>query len=151
MKRFAIPRIAMNRDGTFGVFIECDVPQIGNVPFAATLERRWENNQKGISCIPDAIYVCKRVQSPKFGNTFEVVGVPDRDEIRFHWGDIDLDTHGCVVVAEYFEALYSKIDNLMKTAIVNPTPKKGFEEFLKRTTGIDEFMLDIFWVPGVKH
>lgn len=139
MKHFAIPRIAMNRDGTFGVFIECDVPGIGDVPFAATLERRWENNQKGVSCIPAAIYVCRRVQSPKFGNTFEVVGVPDRDEICVHGGAIDLDTHGCVVVAEYFEALQGK------AAILNPRPGKGFGEFLERTKGIDEFMLNIFW------
>lgn len=83
-------------DGTFGVF------SINNFPFAVTCEREWLNNQKGISCIPTGRYWCKRVHSIKFGDTWEVTGVDGRTEILIHKGNIDDDSHGCIIVGEYF-------------------------------------------------
>lgn len=80
----------------FGVVLK------GDQPFAVTLERPWANNARHISCIPQGIYVCKRVQSPKFGNTWQVMNVPGRSEILIHAGNRFLDSHGCILIAEKF-------------------------------------------------
>jgi hypothetical protein len=119
----------MISDGTFGVLLE------ENIPFALTVERPWLSNQKGISCIPGGSYSCRRVDSPKFGNTFEVVGVSDRSEILFHKGNVDEDSHGCIIIGEQFESLNGKIAVLASA--------KGFSEFLDRLKDRVFFTLEI--------
>ena len=96
MKTLIINRVATGNDGTFGTI------KFKNKPFALTLEREWLNNASNISCIPAGTYKCKRVQSPKFGGTFEVTNVPGRSHILFHKGNIDDDSHGCILVGEQF-------------------------------------------------
>lgn len=113
----------------FGVLID------GHTPFAVTLERKWNNNIRNISCIPPGSYVCKRIESPKFGNTFEVTNVVGRKHILFHWGNLYLDSHGCIIVGEEFGELRENIAVL--------SSRRGFREFIKRTDGIDAFMLKI--------
>lgn len=132
MKQFSIIRIAGNQDGTFGVFFDEDQP------FCLTLERQWLDNRKGESCIPDADYICKRINSPKFGNTFEICDVLGRSNIEFHKGNLMMDSHGCVIVGEQFEPLDGKNGVLASG--------KAFDEFLQRTKEIDEFKLTIMWV-----
>ena len=126
-KNIKLWRIVDNIDGTFGVLIDEDVP------FAVTVERRWLDNKKGESCIPPGVYVCKRITSPKFGNTFQVTAVPGRSEILFHKGNIIDNTHGCIIIGEQFEPLGNK------TAVI--ASGKGFGEFLQRLSGINEFNL----------
>ena len=130
MKTLILKRIADNKDGTFGVLLD------GQIPFALTLERQWLNNEKGKSCIPVGEYTCKRVLSPKFGDTFEVQNVPNRSNILFHKGNINYDTHGCLLVGEQFE----KFDD--KTAVLSSA--KGFSEFMERLKGEKEFLLRIY-------
>ena len=127
MRMFRLIRVAQIPDGTFGVLIDNDIP------FAVTLERPWVNNERNKSCILPGTYVCKRVDSPRFGDTFEVCDVPGRSHILFHKGNIDDDTHGCILVGEQFEALGDKI------AILSSA--KAFKEFKMRTQDIDEFSL----------
>lgn len=120
---------------TFGVLLQED-----QIPFALTLERPWKDNQRSISCIPAGAYTCKRVTSPKFGVTFEVLNVPGRQEILFHKGNIQEDSHGCILIGEQFGVL------LNKPAIL--AAKEGFEEFMRITAvgtspKIDEFKLFI--------
>jgi len=129
MAKFAIKRVAMLPTSSFGVFLD------DGVPFAVTVERPWLNNQRSISCIPADTYLCKRVRSPKFGNTFEITGVPNRSAILFHKGNLSDDSHGCVITGEQFEPLNGK-DGIVASA-------HGFEEFLRRTEGLDEFWLDV--------
>lgn len=129
MRIFKLIRVSMLLDGTFGVLLD------GDVPFGLTVERPWLNNQKGVSCIPDGIYQCMRVDSPKFGNTFEVMDVPGRSEILFHKGNIVDDTHGCIVVGEQFESLGGKV------AVVSSA--KGFVEFLWRTRDLVTFEIEV--------
>lgn len=122
-------RNAYTADGTFGVLAWM------GYPFAVTLERQWKNNEKGESCIPDGSYVCKRVNSPKFGDTFEVTGVPGRAAILFHKGNIDDDSHGCILIGEQFNP-------------INGTPgiaasAAGFDEFKRLTAGRTEFTLAV--------
>lgn len=73
-------------DGTFGVLLD------GAVPFALTLEREWLDNRLEVSCIPDGGYSCRRVNSPRFGGTFEVTGVPGWTYILFHSGNTEDDS-----------------------------------------------------------
>jgi len=96
MKYLTIRRCVTGSQGTFGMVIYKDLP------FALTLEREWKDNRTGISCIPAGNYKCKRVQSPKFGNTFEVTNVPKRTHILFHKGNLDDDSHGCILIGEQF-------------------------------------------------
>ena len=130
-KQFTIIRAPSMEDGTFGMMLD------GAIPFCLTLEREWRNNEIGESCIPDGDYICKRVSSPKFGNTFEVTGVPYRSHILFHKGNIEDDSHGCIILGEQFEPINGK------NAIL--ASGKAFQEFIERTKNIDEFKLSIFW------
>ena len=124
-----LKRVADNEDATFGVLIN------GNIPFAVTLEPAWEDNKKGISCIPSGPYSCKRVKSPRFGDTFEILDVEGRTHILFHKGNSERNTQGCVLIAEEFGKLNGKAAVLASG--------RGFTEFMSILKEIDEFDLII--------
>ena len=115
---------------TFGVFFH-----ERQIPFALTLERPWRNNEHGVSCILPGNYVCKRINSPKFGNTFQVMNVSGRDMIELHKGTFEHDTHGCIIIGEQFGSIENEPVILAS--------KAGFEEFLRLTSTVDEFNLEI--------
>lgn len=129
MKVFNLIRISEIKDGTFGVLLD------DKIPFALTVERPWLENKKGESCIPDGFYTCRRLDSVKFGNTFEVCDVPGRTEILFHKGNVMDDSHGCIIIGEQFEFLNDKVAVLSSA--------KGFGEFLERTKNLVTFELHI--------
>ena len=129
MRVFLLVRVAFTKDGTFGVLLD------QGIPFCVTLERPWLHNQQGMSCILGGEYTCKRVQSPKFGNTFEVMDVPRRTHILFHKGNLMDDSHGCILLGEQYEPIGGK--NAIQAS------GKAFNEFLLRTKDIDSFILRI--------
>jgi len=129
MRRFKLVRIAYIPDGTFGALFDEDTP------FCLTLEREWNDNKRGESCIPRGSYLCKRVQSPKFGDTFEVYDVPGRSHILFHRGNIEDDTHGCLVTGEEYGKYKDKVAVL--------SSGRAFKEFKKRTENLEYFKLEI--------
>ena len=131
MKHFELIRISDFYAGTFGVLLE------GVEPFCLTLERTWLDNRKGESCIPKGRYICKRIISPKFGETFEVTNVQGRSEILFHKGNIEDDTHGCIVLGEQYEPV---LDHYGVAA-----SGKAFSEFMARLVGEEEFELLIWY------
>lgn len=134
-KKLTISRVLTGNSGTFGVLI------FENIPFAVTLEREWLDNARNISCIPAGEYVCKRVNSPKFGSTFEVTEVPGRSHILFHKGNIDDDSHGCILIGEQFgEIGYNK--GIKASA-------QGYGEFMAILSHDMEFNLVIVdnWKP----
>ena len=49
-----------------------------------TLELPWMDNQKRISCIPEGEYDVIKHVSPKFGECFWILNVPERSEILLH-------------------------------------------------------------------
>ena len=124
-----LKRIALTEMGTFGGLLH------KRVPFALTLEREWKDNQPNISCIPVGEYECKRVKSPKFGNTFEVTNVPGRSHILFHKGNLQDDSYGCILVGGQYGNLRGKPGVLAS--------RKGFSEFLEELAGVDFFQLTI--------
>lgn len=119
-----------DRIPTYGVLQRED-----EVPFALTIERPWLNNQRGVSCIVAGSYVAKRHVSPKFGETFWLQEVPGRSEILFHKGNIDDDSHGCIIVGEQYNYVKGE-DGVTASA-------EGFAEFMRLQEGVDEFWLTI--------
>jgi len=141
-KKMILDRITETQHGTFGALLDEDIMRGEFVPFATTLELRWRNNIKENSCIPAGIYECRRIKSPKFGWTFEVTGVPNRENILFHWGNTIKDTLGCIIVGEQFGVLGGL------TAVL--ASKKGFKEFMRRLRLYDTFQLEILQTR-IKH
>ena len=125
-------RIKDTEFGTFGVLFH------NGIPFALTLENTWLNNVRDVSCIPIGKYVCRRFNSTKFGNTFQILGVPKRgngEAIIFHKGNLDDDTRGCILIGEQFELLNGE------PAILRSG--KGFAEFMEKNKYVNEFNLII--------
>ncbi len=125
-------RIENTEYGTFGVLVS------GSIPFALTLENPWINNVRNVSCIPIGRYKCKRFNSPKFGETFRIMNVPNRGEIEgiiFHKGNLDDDTRGCILIGEQFGILNNE------PAILRSGD--GFAEFMDKNRDVDEFDLII--------
>ena len=134
----SLKRIATSEsEGTFGVLLD------GSVPFAVSLEPPHIVQPDGyttpsISSIPAGIYICKRVDSPRFGDTFEVTCVEpksndtyNRTHILFHKGNATHHTRGCILVAEGYGSL-----GVERSA-------QGFNEFISRTEKMDHFILQV--------
>lgn len=124
-------RVRLTQEAVYGVLM----PTGGGAPFAVTLERPWLDNAVRKSCIPEGTYECRRVKSPKFGNTFEVTKVPGRSAILFHAGNTADDSLGCILVGHGFDPVKGK------DGVVSST--KEFGEFLKRQHGSDTFTLTV--------
>lgn len=93
MLKLKLTRIAHNSLGTKGTLA---VPGLTNHFF--TIENPWLDNKKTDSCIPTGTYICKPVNSPRFGMTIEVTNVPNRSHILFHAGNSPDDTDGCILL-----------------------------------------------------
>lgn len=85
-------RLEESQAGTFGVL------RVNKEVFCLTLEPRDELNAPTRSSIPAQQYLCRRVESPKFGETFEVTDVPGRSHVLFHAGNVAHDTQGCILL-----------------------------------------------------
>jgi hypothetical protein len=85
--------------GTFGIL------KVNKTVFCVTLEPPDKENVQNISSIPAQQYICYRHNSPTFGDTFKIMGVPDRSEVLFHAGNIVKHTKGCIILAQYFGKL----------------------------------------------
>lgn len=94
MKSLILNRTTLKSDptGTLGELI------LDGKIICQTLERPWKDNAPEISCIPTGEYLCKRINSPKFGETFEITDVPNRTHILMHSGNYVTDSIGCVLL-----------------------------------------------------
>lgn len=88
-----------NHYGTFGVL------KINKEVFCVTLEPPDRLNRKNMSSIPAQQYRCYKIISPRFGETFQVMNVPDRKNILFHAGNRVGDTAGCIILAQHYGKL----------------------------------------------
>ena len=118
--------------GIYGVLIGADGP------FIVTLELPWLDNAQRTSSIPQGVYVCKRVQSPKFGNTFEVTGVRGRGNILFHSGNSTADTHGCILTGASFDPVGGMNG---KNGVTGS--KLAWDELMDMQRGVDSFTLTV--------
>jgi len=99
MKKVDIVRLEKTEEGTFGVL------RVDGRVQCVTLEPPERGNRVDVSCIPAGTYVCRRVDSPTFGLTFEVTDVPGRTAILFHRGNMVRDTRGCILLGRRFGRL----------------------------------------------
>lgn len=96
MKQLRLVRVSEYAGATMGVLC------IDGSPDYVTLEDAWRGNERMVSCIPVGRYIVKPRVSPKFGNTWQVTGVPERDHILFHAGNTPKDTNGCILLGLQF-------------------------------------------------
>lgn len=87
-----IARYHSAEGGTFGVLL------VHGEPRFVTLEPPWKGNAVGKSCIPLGEYEIGLHVSARHGVTYEVLGVPGRDEILFHAGNEVHETTGCILL-----------------------------------------------------
>lgn len=119
---------------TFGVLL------IDGALECLTLERPYLDNRKNISCIPTGNYLCGRVDSPKFKNTFEVRDVPERSHILFHTGNTYDESLGCIILGSMAGILgYDRA--LLQS-------RRAFNGFMDKLSEVDEFHLGIMNAPG---
>ncbi len=102
---------------------------------ALTLENPWRDNEPNVSCIPVATYTCKRVESPKFGLTYEVTGVDGRTHILFHSGNLEKNTKGCILLGDRIGELHGE------PAVLNS--RKTVARFMDITKDFDTFELSV--------
>jgi hypothetical protein len=114
------------------------IMRVDGAQFCSTLELSWLNNIPFISCIPCGAYTCRRIHSAKYGDTFEITGVPDRDNILLHAGNWASNTEGCVLLGQHAGKLRNK------RAVLNSG--KTFRKFLALTQHVDNFDLFILSV-----
>lgn len=67
-----------------------------------TLEPPWKDNQRNISCVPRGTYELSLHTSSRFGKCFLLNGVPNRDSILIHPGNVRKDTEGCILIGFKF-------------------------------------------------
>ena len=106
---------------------------VDGIPLCTTLENLYLDNLPNESCIPAGEYICKRIVSPKFGDTFLVTGTVDRTHIVFHWGNTHEDTLGCVLLG----SSYGYIGGV--EAILSS--RKAFKSFMNTMSGFNDFRL----------
>jgi len=127
--KLKLVRIEKSEDGTLGMLL------MQGHKFCMTLEPPDKGNQRNISCVPCGSYTCKRVDSPKYGNTFEVMDVPNRGHILFHSGNLARHTKGCILLARKIGILENQI------AILNS--RSTVKEFLRWLKDTHKFELEI--------
>ncbi len=136
--KMQIKRVALLKSATFGVIL------VDGLPFAMTVEPPWLDNKPRVSCIPAGNYTAARCRtlahygyadSPRFGDTFEILNVPGRSRILFHKGNTSADTLGCVILGEKFEPISGKPAVLESAA--------AFAEFKRITAVLSTFAVEI--------
>ncbi len=118
MKNIEIIRLESSQSGVFGAL------KIDKRVFCVSLEPTDYLNARNKSCIPTGQYECQLWNSPKFGRTYLVMGVPNRASILFHPGNRITDTSGCIIVAQHWGKLYGD------RAVLNSG--KTYKEFMRR-------------------
>lgn len=66
-----------------------------------SLERGWQDNQNNISCVPEGDYKLVYEYSARFGRKlWELKGVPNRAECKFHAANYWKELNGCIALGE---------------------------------------------------
>ncbi len=132
MTDIALKRVDVRDWGTYGVLIG------PKGPFIVTLERPWLDNAVQKSSIPVGKYLCKRVDSPRFGKTFEVTGVAGRSKILFHAGNWVYDSLGCILTGTTFDPVGGSDG---KSGVTGS--KLAFDELMDLQRDADSFWLTV--------
>ena len=98
MKTIIINRDVLQDNQTLGV---CYIKSEKNNPkyVGFSLERGWKNNQNNISCIPEGTYKVVLEYSDRFKkDLWEIKGVPNRAECKFHSANYWYQLNGCIAL-----------------------------------------------------
>ena len=83
----------------------------GQIMFSCrTLEREWNNNKIGASCVPESVYTVEKRYSAKFGNHFILRNTEPRSYILIHAGNYNFQTNGCILVGAEHTFLNSDLN-----------------------------------------
>lgn len=139
MRRHKLVRFDATPDGT-----------LGRLEQWRTLEEEDLGNQRNVSSIPTGTYVCRRVDSPRFGETFEVTGVPGRSHILFHAGNTEENTRGCILVGKMFGVLNVLDEDTgeRQHKLATLRSRDAFDEFMAFFEGVDEWLLEVVDYAG---
>lgn len=129
MRIVEIIRLEESDTGTIGVL------KLDKRVFCMTLESADRLNKSNISSIPTQQYICVRSMSPRFGETFTILDIPDRSNVLFHPLNVVEETEGCIGLGEYVSKLRGQ------RAILNSG--KTFKRFMQEMIGEDKFHLTV--------
>lgn len=110
---------------------------------AVTCELPWRNNAHSVSCIPAGEYTAKRTQHPEHGEVFQVMDVPDRDEILLHIGCLPRDTKGCILLGTQFGHVDYADGKPGASGEGVTQSHAAFAAFMAAMNGIDSFPLTV--------
>jgi hypothetical protein len=127
--KLKVTRIGEYQDATFGVLTA------NGRPVCVTLEDKWRNNERMVSCIPSGHYKLVKHQSLKFGECYKVQDVPGRSDILIHAGNSDADTHGCILLGTSYGLIGPK-------AIIVAS-RAAMSSFMQLMNGIDTADLEV--------
>lgn len=100
MKTIKIIRNWQDTNQTLG---NCTVFDENGKPLftSLSLERGWRNNQSNVSCIPKGEYEVKLEYSNRFKkDLWEIYGVPNRSECKFHAANYWHQLNGCIALGQ---------------------------------------------------
>jgi hypothetical protein len=70
---------------------------IKGILLCRSIELRWANNERNVSCVPEGVYPVAIIQHPKFGECLQVSGVKGRSGILVHVAnDAQKELRGCI-------------------------------------------------------
>ena len=70
---------------------------IKGVLLCRSIELRWANNERNVSCVPEGVYPVAIIQHPKFGECLLVNNVKGRSGILVHVAnDAQKELRGCI-------------------------------------------------------
>ncbi len=70
---------------------------INGILLCRSIELRWANNERNISCVPEGVYPVAIIQHPKFGECLQINGVKGRSGILIHVAnDAQKELRGCI-------------------------------------------------------
>jgi hypothetical protein len=145
----AITRTATGDDGTQGRAV------LDSGEEWDTLELPWRGNRHLVSCIPAGTYPAEMTFSPRFSRElYELVGVPDRSEIRVHSGNfagdasqgLRTDVQGCILIGQETGMLRSRPDGPEQLAVLRSRIALAD---LHQAAGGQPITVAIVWAAGL--
>lgn len=110
----------------------CTIVDVDGFPLMSgvSLERGWQNNQNNISCIPIGSYEVILEWSPKFQKMlWEIKGVPNRSEAKFHAANYWFQLNGCIALGLKYKRIN---DDKYRDVTNSANTMKAFHNALKQ-------------------
>ena len=88
-------RSPSDSSGTFGVLYNDNMKVL-----CFTVELPWLDNHPQTSCIPIGYYNVEKYNSPKHGDVWQIMNVPNRSNIEIHPANLASELLGCIGVGD---------------------------------------------------